>query len=44
MSIQISPAEFDNLQAILALQKECYLSEAELYNVYNIPPLTQTIE
>ncbi len=29
---------------ILALQKLAYLSEAELYDDYTIPPLTQTIE
>ena len=29
---------------ILALQKLAYLSEAEIYNDFNIPPLLQTLE
>ena len=29
---------------ILALQKECYLQEAAIYEDYNIPPLLQTVE
>jgi GNAT superfamily N-acetyltransferase len=29
---------------ILALQKFAYLSEAELYNDFSIPPLTQTLD
>lgn len=44
MDIQILPAVVEDLSAILALQKECYLSEAELHNAYDIPPLTQTLE
>jgi ribosomal protein S18 acetylase RimI-like enzyme len=44
MDFQILIANSGDLQAILDLQKECYLSEAELHNEYNIPPLTQTIE
>jgi hypothetical protein len=28
----------------LTLQKECYQTEAELHNEFNIPPLTQTID
>jgi GNAT superfamily N-acetyltransferase len=32
------------LVEILQLQKECYQTEAETYNDYNIPPLTQDLE
>lgn len=44
MNIQILPAVLEDLAVILALQKECYLSEAELHNAYDIPPLTQTLD
>lgn len=44
MNFQILPAEATDLTAILNLQKECYHTEAELYNEYNIPPLTQTFD
>lgn len=30
------------MKEILSLQKEAYLSEAEIYDDYNIPPLQQT--
>lgn len=40
----IVPAQREDLPEILQLQKLCYLSEAEIYNIYNIPPLTQTLE
>lgn len=43
-SVSIHPAEFHDLQAILALQYLAYKSEAELCNNPNIPPLTQTFE
>ncbi|TRX62798.1 GNAT family N-acetyltransferase [Fulvivirga sp. M361] len=42
--MKISPANRDDLPEILALQKECYLQEAEIYNDYNIPPLLQTLD
>lgn len=35
---------YDDLEDILKLQKTAFLSEAELYDNYNIEPLTQTIE
>lgn len=44
MNLQILHANEGDLEAILNLQKECYQTEAELHNEYNIPPLTQTIE
>lgn len=42
MNLQITLAGKDDLLQILELQKECYQTEAELHNEYNIPPLTQT--
>lgn len=40
----IRPAEKTELPAILDLQRLCYQSEAELYQDWHIPPLTQTID
>lgn len=40
----IEQAVAGDAQAILALQKLAYQSEAVLYNDWSIPPLTQTIE
>jgi len=37
-------AQREDLAEILALQKECYLQEAAIYDDYNIPPLLQTME
>lgn len=42
--LQISTATIEDLDKILLLQKECYQTEAELYNDFNIPPLVQSIE
>lgn len=44
MDFAIIRAQREDIPKILELQKECYLSEAELHNEYNIPPLTQTLE
>ena len=44
MHIDILQAEQGDLETILQLQKECYLSEAEIYNNYEIQPLKQNIE
>ncbi len=41
---KITKAESTDLEAILYLQKCCYLSEAEIYNDYSISPLTQNLE
>ena len=41
--MKIIPAQLEDMPEILQLQL-CYLSEAKIYNVYNIPPLTQTLE
>jgi ribosomal protein S18 acetylase RimI-like enzyme len=43
MDFQISPANISDLKAILDLQKDCYKSEADIYNDYEIPPLKQDI-
>jgi len=40
----IETALLTDLEAILALQKLAYISEAELCNDYTIPPLLQTLE
>lgn len=42
--MKIVVAKREDLPEILKLQKLCYLSEAKIYNVYNIPPLVQTLE
>ena len=40
----ITPATSTDAAAILALQQLAYQSEARLYNDWNIPPLTQTLD
>ena len=40
----IEKAELADAPEILALQKLAYRSEAEIYNDFSIPPLTQTID
>lgn len=42
--INIERASFDDLPDILNLQKLAFISEAELYNDYNIEPLNQTLD
>lgn len=42
--ITLSEAVFSDVEDILALQKLAFISEAELYNNFNIEPLKQTIE
>ena len=44
MELKIIKAEENDLEAILKLQKECYITEAEIYNDYNIAPLVQNID
>jgi len=41
--LKIRPAGRADLPKILALQKLAYRQEAEIYNDYSIPPLTQTL-
>ena len=40
----ITYASSEDAEAILELQKLAYQSEAQLYNDFSIPPLTQTLE
>jgi len=37
-------ASFEDIAEILSLQKISFISEAELYNNFNIEPLTQTFD
>jgi len=43
MNPVLLPADVKDAPAILALQRICFHSEAELYNNFNIPPLLQTL-
>ena len=42
--IYVEAAKVSEAQKILDIQKEAYLSEAKIYDDYNIPPLTQTLK
>jgi ribosomal protein S18 acetylase RimI-like enzyme len=42
--IRITNAAFTDLEDILSLQKSAYISEADIYDDYSIPPLHQTLE
>jgi ribosomal protein S18 acetylase RimI-like enzyme len=42
--VDISRARLDDLQEILAIQRLAYRQEAKLYDDYQIPPLTETLE
>lgn len=42
--MNIEAATIQDAQPILALQKLAYVSEAEIYNDFNIDPLTQTLD
>jgi predicted GNAT family N-acyltransferase len=44
MEFRILTAKENDLNTILNLQKECYQTEAELHNEFDIPPLTQTLD
>ncbi len=44
MDVTIVDARPEDLEAILALQKIAYRSEAELYDDFSIPPLVQTLD
>lgn len=41
---EICPMLTKDAGQILTLQRLCYRGEAELYDDYTIPPLTQTLE
>ncbi|MBM4277363.1 MAG: GNAT family N-acetyltransferase [Deltaproteobacteria bacterium] len=40
----VETATLNDVEEILALQKRAYLSEAEIYDDFTIPPLRQTLE
>ena len=40
----IEPGTISDLNDVLSLQKLAFQSEAELYNDFNIPPMTQSLE
>ena len=42
MNVKIIKATKNDLREILKIQKLSYQQQAEIYNNYNIPPLTQT--
>lgn len=42
--LAINRADISDLEEILKLQKVAYLQEAEIYNDFSIPPLTQDID
>lgn len=44
IKVMIELASIEDAKEILDLQKIAYMSEAERYNDYAIPPLTQTID
>jgi GNAT superfamily N-acetyltransferase len=44
LNMMIERAHIEDAKEILDLQKLAYQSEAEIYNDYTIPPLTQTLE
>ena len=44
MQVNIQLVDEQDLEEILRLQKDCYQSEAEIYNDYAIPPLLQDMQ
>ncbi|MGO9017084.1 MAG: GNAT family N-acetyltransferase [Syntrophobacteraceae bacterium] len=42
--MMVERASFENAREILDLHKLAYVSEAEIYDDYSIPPLTQTLD
>jgi ribosomal protein S18 acetylase RimI-like enzyme len=44
MQIEILTANHKDLNVILQLQKDCYMTEAKIHNNYNIPPLNQDLK
>ena len=41
--MEIKPAMIEDAEAILALQRLAYQSEAAIYDDFTIPPLTETL-
>jgi hypothetical protein len=44
LKMEIERATISDAEEILSLQKLAYISEAEIYAGFNIPPLVQTLE
>lgn len=44
MDYVIARADYEDLPEILALQKLCFTEVGDLYDNYDIPPLTQTLD
>jgi hypothetical protein len=42
--VEIKRASLEDVETILHLQMRAYLSEAEIYNDYSLPPLIQTLK
>lgn len=42
--MQIEPANVNDAQEILAIQKLAFLNQAKLYNIYTLPPLLETLD
>jgi hypothetical protein len=42
--IEIKQASLEDAEIILHLQMRAYLSEAEIYNDYSIPPLIESLK
>ena len=43
-NIQVEIASRDDAPKILAIQKEAFLGQAKIYNNFELPPLTQSLE
>jgi ribosomal protein S18 acetylase RimI-like enzyme len=43
-TMEITPATIEDAEAVLALQRLAYRSEAAVYDDFTIPPLTETLE
>ncbi|KAF0144202.1 MAG: acetyltransferase N-acetylglutamate synthase [Nitrospirae bacterium] len=44
MAMKLEHANEQDLESILLLQKKAFLGQALIYNDFNLPPLTQTID
>jgi GNAT superfamily N-acetyltransferase len=42
--MQVEKAEVNDAQKILTIQKRAFQAQAEIYKIYTIPPLTETLE
>jgi GNAT superfamily N-acetyltransferase len=42
--IKIETASVDDAETVLCIQKKAFLEQAEIYNDYQLPPLTQSLD